>query len=175
MFVGNYLCVSAVDSRVGANTSVCEMVSAAVGPVSDPFQCPLWPNICVFLCAIPSETVGNKMVAEFQKHRLKDKEADMEKMRQIRMRILQVEYQGYRAATALLSLGPALHPDVIMVKPEHEMLSWFEWAVAGQKEGIPALKYLMRNHYGLILQSVLMMLYSEQFVVILVVVWVGGT
>lgn len=40
--------------------------------------------------------------------------------------------------------------------------TWFTWAISAQKEGVPALKYLMRNHYALILKYVVAMLYHEQ-------------
>ena len=104
------------------------------------------------------------MIDEFLNERvkLKDKQEEINEVRKIRMKILQVEYQAYRAATALISLGPALSEDIIMESEDNTSMSWFQWAVQAQQEGIPALKYLMRNHYGLMLRSVLQLLHSEQ-------------
>eukprot|EP01084_Bolivina_argentea_P147788 258514_1 len=45
---------------------------------------------------------------------------------------------------------------------QQQEFTWFMWAINAQKEGVPALKYLMKNHYSLILSYVLAMLYSEQ-------------
>ncbi|ETO04375.1 hypothetical protein RFI_33022, partial [Reticulomyxa filosa] len=81
--------------------------------------------------------------------------------RQHKLRIMQLEYQAFRSATAVLALGHVLNPNQILSTEatDAQHVSWFEWAVKGQKEGIPSLKYLMKSHYALILKSVLSQLY----------------
>ncbi|ETO09402.1 hypothetical protein RFI_27977 [Reticulomyxa filosa] len=114
-------------------------------------------------CSTDNGSEGKELIAAiFSKRKaLRDKNADQAQERQLRLRILQLEYQAFRAATAVLALGPALPKEDILPKEDSKELSWFQWAVEGQKGGIPSLKYLMRNYYALILNSVLAMLYSE--------------
>ena len=143
---------------------------------------------------------GKKIIDSIKQNRTKykDKEIDRKEEKKINRRIKRIEVQSSRAATALLTLGPALDPNTIISNKDDEdgliddedekdenksdygsvysrrsqkpksmgskpkPFTWFMWAINAQKEGVPALKYLMKNHYALILKYVLAMLYAEQ-------------
>eukprot|EP00485_Elphidium_margaritaceum_P002536 CAMPEP_0202694492 /NCGR_PEP_ID=MMETSP1385-20130828/8341_1 /ASSEMBLY_ACC=CAM_ASM_000861 /TAXON_ID=933848 /ORGANISM="Elphidium margaritaceum" /LENGTH=3200 /DNA_ID=CAMNT_0049350349 /DNA_START=31 /DNA_END=9633 /DNA_ORIENTATION=+ len=151
-----------------------------------------------------NENAQGKFIADsIRAHRtkLKDKEADRKEEKKVLRRIKRIEIQANRAATALLCLGPALDPHVIVPngdddgdedyiddekeddsrsdygsvysrrsqRPKNRDLAkkakqftWFVWAINAQKEGVPALKYLMKNHYSRMLKYVLATLYAEQ-------------
>ncbi|ETO12177.1 hypothetical protein RFI_25193 [Reticulomyxa filosa] len=119
-------------------------------------------------CSSGQDPEGKQLVSSIWDKRavLRDKAADQVQERQLRLRILQLEYQAFRTATSVLALGPVLSPqqDGILPKDgdnEAHRSSWLQWAIDGQKEGIPSLKYLMKHYYTTVLQSILHMFYSE--------------
>ncbi|ETO17051.1 hypothetical protein RFI_20285, partial [Reticulomyxa filosa] len=87
-------------------------------------------------CSTDDGPEGKELIAAiFGKRKpLRDKNADQAQERQLRLRILQLEYQAFRAATAVLALGPALQKDDILPREDSKTLSWFQWAVEGQRK-----------------------------------------